>query len=186
MDLDAYMIAVLCWIDETLPAARGEQRLRQRGTAPIVYDREVLTIEVVGAYLGPSQDSALFDVRLGTANCLQPGYDAVCHDPSVSSGGIAMRPLDLYGSVDALWQQFEPLCERELVAAGTRRRKRATQLGSSAIMTILILFQPSGYRTFNGFYARHIRVHLSAAFPQLVSDTRCVALMPRGLLPLAV
>jgi hypothetical protein len=41
--------------------------------------------------------------------------------------------------------------EREQLAAGTRRRKRATRLSSSELMTILILFQPSGYRTFTGF-----------------------------------
>jgi Transposase DDE domain len=93
--------------------------------------------------------------------------------------------LDLFCSVDAFWQEFEPLWERELVAAG-RRRRRATRLSCSEIMTILILFQQSGYRTFKGFYTQHVQVHLRAEFPHLVSYTRLVALMPRVLLPLAV
>ena len=97
-----------------------------------------------------------------------------------------MSILDLFCSVDAFWQQFEPLWEREQIATGRRRRRRATQLSPSEIMTILILFQQSGYRTFKGFYTHHVQAHLQAEFPHLVSYTRFVALMPRVLLPLAV
>src|SRR5579859_2398063 len=96
-----------------------------------------------------------------------------------------MSILDLFCSVDAFWQQFEPLWEREQVAAG-RQRRRATRLHPSEIMTILILFQQSGYRTFKGFYTRHVQCQLRAEFPQLVSYSRFVALIPRVLLPLAV
>jgi hypothetical protein len=60
MDLDTFIIAVFCWIDETLPAVIPGQRLRQRRPAPVLYDSEVLTLEVVGAYLGLAQDRALF------------------------------------------------------------------------------------------------------------------------------
>ena len=63
-----------------------------------------------------------------------------------------MSILDLYCSVDAFWRHFEPLWERELLASGQRRRRRATRLHPAEILTILILFQQSGYRTFKGFY----------------------------------
>jgi transposase len=97
-----------------------------------------------------------------------------------------MSILDLYCSVDAFWQRFEPLWERELLASGQRRRRRATRLHPTEILTILILFQQSGYRTFKGFYCEHVQVHLRREFPQLVSYTRFVDLMPRYLVPLAV
>ena len=97
-----------------------------------------------------------------------------------------MSILDLFCSVDAFWQRFEPLWERELLACGQRQRRRATHLHPAEIMTILILFQQSGYRTFKGFYTQHVHVHLRAEFPRLVSYTRFVALMPRYLVPLAV
>jgi transposase len=97
-----------------------------------------------------------------------------------------MSILDLFCSVDAFWQEFEPLWEREQVAAGKRRRRRATRLHPSEIMTILILFQQSGYRTFKGFYTQHVQQQLTHEFPQLVSYTRFVELMPRVLVPLAV
>jgi hypothetical protein len=59
MDLDTLIITVFCWLDEALPAIRAGTRLRQRGPEPVRDDREVLTMEVVGAYLGVVQDSAL-------------------------------------------------------------------------------------------------------------------------------
>jgi len=97
-----------------------------------------------------------------------------------------MSILDLYCSVDAFWQRFEPLWERELLASGQRRRRRATRLHPAEILTILILFQQSGYRTFKGFYTHYVRLALRQEFPQLVSYTRFVDLMPRFLVPLAV
>ena len=53
-------------------------------------------------------------------------------------------------------------------------------------VSILILFQQSGYRTFKGFYLEHVQGHLRQEFPRLVSYTRFVDLMPRFLVPLAV
>jgi Transposase DDE domain len=97
-----------------------------------------------------------------------------------------MSTLDLYCSVDAFWQRFEPRWEHELLAGGQRRRRRATRLHPAEILTILILFQQSGYRTFKGVYQEHVQVHLRQEFPQLVSYTRFVDLMPRFLVPFAV
>jgi len=60
MDLDTFIIAVFCWIDEALPQITTGRRLRERGPAPVLDDCEVLTMEVVGAYLGLGQETALF------------------------------------------------------------------------------------------------------------------------------
>jgi hypothetical protein len=60
MDLDDFIIAVFCLLDEAIPAVLGGHRLRQRGPAPILADSEVMTMEVVGEYLGLAHDSALF------------------------------------------------------------------------------------------------------------------------------
>jgi len=97
-----------------------------------------------------------------------------------------MSILDLFCSVDAFWQRFEPLWERELLQASQRRRRRATRLHPAEIMTILILFQQSGYRTFKGFYTQYVQTTLQQEFPRLVSYTRFVDLMPRFLVPLAI
>jgi hypothetical protein len=60
MDLDDFIITAFCLIDEALPQITGGARIRQRGPAPTLADSEVVTMEVVGAYLGLEQESALF------------------------------------------------------------------------------------------------------------------------------
>jgi hypothetical protein len=94
--------------------------------------------------------------------------------------------LDLYCSVDACWHRFEPRWERELLASGRRQRRRRTRLHPAEILTILILFQQSGYRTFKGFYTQHVRVALRQEFPRAMSYNRFVELMPRYVVPLAI
>ena len=91
----------------------------------------------------------------------------------------------LFCSVATFWQAFEPLWERELLTAGKRRRRRATRLHPSEIMTIAILFQQSGYRTFKAFYTEYVQAYLRAEFPHLVSYNRFIELLPRVLVPLA-
>ena len=80
-----------------------------------------------------------------------------------------MSILDLYCSVDAFWTLFSPRWERELLASGQRRRRRATRLHPAEILTILILFQQSGYRTFKAFYTQHVQIALRQEFPQILS-----------------
>jgi Transposase DDE domain/Transposase IS66 family len=111
---------------------------------------------------------------------------ALCKASTLSCTRPSMSIVELYCSVDTFWQQFAPLWEREEVATGKRRRRRACRLSASELMTILILFQQSGYRTFKGFYRQHVQAHLRAEFPGLVSYNRFVELMPRVLVPLAV
>ncbi len=60
MDLDDFIIAVFCVVDEAIPRVTDGPRLRQRGPQPTLADSEVITMEVVGEYLGLEQDRALF------------------------------------------------------------------------------------------------------------------------------
>jgi hypothetical protein len=60
MDLATFIITVYCCIDDLLPQVTDGQRLRQRGPAPRLSDSEVLTMEVVGAFLGIEEDQALY------------------------------------------------------------------------------------------------------------------------------
>jgi len=48
MDLTTFMIAVYCLIEDTIAG----QRLRTRGPQPTLRESEVLTLEVVGEFLG--------------------------------------------------------------------------------------------------------------------------------------
>lgn len=61
MDLDSLIVTVFCQIDDLLIRLFAGKRLRQRGAQPTLSDAEVLTLEIIGEYLGFEQDKALFD-----------------------------------------------------------------------------------------------------------------------------
>jgi hypothetical protein len=57
MDLNTFIVTVFCIIDDWL---KEQPKLRQRGPQPTLHDSEVLTIEVVGAFLGIETDKGLY------------------------------------------------------------------------------------------------------------------------------
>lgn len=95
-----------------------------------------------------------------------------------------MSILELFCSVDDFWMQFAPQWQSELLSVGKLHRVRATQMYPSEMMTILILFQQSHYRTFKAYYTEYVQRHLCSVFPTQVSYQRFVELMPRLLVPL--
>jgi hypothetical protein len=95
-----------------------------------------------------------------------------------------MSILEVYCSVDDFWQQFAPQWHTQLVASGRRQRDREANLSPSEIMTLLIWFHHSRYRSFKDFYTRYARVHLRREFPNLLSYSRIVTWMPAMLVPL--
>jgi hypothetical protein len=57
VDLNTFIVSVFCLIDDRI---KDLGRLRGRGPTPTLCDSEVLTIEVVGEFLGIDQDTELF------------------------------------------------------------------------------------------------------------------------------
>src|SRR5207249_2683709 len=102
----------------------------------------------------------------------------------LSPGGSAMSILELFCSVDDFWLQFAPNWHHSRLSAGQRKRLRARQMHPSQMMTIMILFHQSHYRTFKAYYTEYVQHHLRSEFPTLVSYQRFVALMARILVPL--
>lgn len=68
----------------------------------------------------------------------------------------------------------------------TKIRLRQGKLSLSEMMTILILFQNSGYRNFKTYYVDYVCRHLHSEFPNLISYPRFVYLMPRALVALTL
>lgn len=95
-----------------------------------------------------------------------------------------MSLLELFCHVDDFWQTFAPYWYQHLLSSGQMRRVRRGQLCESEVMTIMILFHESGYRTFKDFYLKYVRVHWRSEFPNLVSYSRFVRLMQRLGIPL--
>jgi hypothetical protein len=98
-----------------------------------------------------------------------------------------MNPIDLltlFCDIDNFCQLFLPAWHRQLLSSGERKRRRATGLCASELMTILVHFHQSPYRCFKAYYLNEVRRHLRAEFPGLPSYTRVVAMMPSVLVPL--
>lgn len=94
-----------------------------------------------------------------------------------------MSLLALFCDVDDFCQQYDHWFDAQQV--GTRRQHGPKcSLTMSEMMTIVIHFHQSGYRTFKTYYQNYVTNRLRSEFPKLVSYVRFVELMPRTILPL--
>jgi hypothetical protein len=60
VDLDTFIVSTYCLVDDLFDDLLGERRLRSRGPKPLLDDREVITIELVGEFLGLETDKGIF------------------------------------------------------------------------------------------------------------------------------
>jgi hypothetical protein len=91
---------MFCLIDDHLSAYLGSLRLRQRGPQPKLADSEVLTIELVGEYLGLGQDQAIFAYFRRHFAHFFPALAAV-HRTT-----FTRQAANLWKVKEALWQQL--------------------------------------------------------------------------------
>ena len=97
-----------------------------------------------------------------------------------------MNTLPHFCDVDDFCQAFAPLWQQLLLPAQPKQRHRPFGLCLSEVMTIVIQFHQSGYRTFKAYYTEQVLVHQRREFPGLVSYNRFVELMPMAFVPLCV
>lgn len=90
----------------------------------------------------------------------------------------------IFVDVDDFCQVFEPLLAGLLLPEVSGRCRPKSRLSLSEIMTVLIGFHGSGYRTFKDFYTLQVLSSWKSAMPNLVSYTRFVELMSWALLGL--
>ena len=91
----------------------------------------------------------------------------------------------IFCDVDDFCQQWELHCSTQKQLPSVFQHKRSfSRMSISEIMTIVIAFHGSGFRTFKDFYTRFMMVYGRKAFPNLVSYNRFVELMPWALMML--
>ena len=99
-----------------------------------------------------------------------------------------MSIITLFCEIDDFFLPYEKWqtrhCLPETKPPETRGRPR--KLRHSEVMTLLIAFHQSGYRTLKHFYQRHVCVYWRAEFPHLVNYTRFVQLEKEVLTLLTV
>jgi hypothetical protein len=94
-----------------------------------------------------------------------------------------MSFLELFCDVDDFMLCFLPQWKATQLSTG-KQRERAGQLCASEVMTILIHFHQSQYRTFKAYSTEQVQIHLRKEFPCLVSSARFIALIPGMMVPM--
>jgi hypothetical protein len=100
MDLETFIIAVFCLVDDFVRDLCHGRRLRQRGPAPILADSEVLTVEITGEFLGLDTDQALHAYFRRHFGHLFPGLRMV-HRTT-----FLRQAANLWAVKHALWQHL--------------------------------------------------------------------------------
>lgn len=101
-----------------------------------------------------------------------------------------MIPLvEIFCVIDDFCKQFENELSKYLlpnITTKKRKRRNDSQMKLSEIMTILVMFHYSHYRTFKDFYLNCILMIHKRDFPKAVSYNRFVELMPMTFMPFFV
>jgi Transposase DDE domain len=92
--------------------------------------------------------------------------------------------LNIFCDIDDFCKPMEKEWTKQLLSDGKIKRITKSSLSMSEIMTIVVWFHISGYRTFKWYYINHVCKELKREFPHLVSYNRFVELMPGVIVPL--
>ena len=160
MDLSTFIVAVFCLIDDRIK----DRSLRARGPLPKLSDAEVLTIEVVGEFLGMDTDEAIF--RYFRRHYAQ-WFPAL---GKVHRTTFVRQAANLWKAKEALWQELLLLTPHDptfaicdsmpLPACLFARAYRFRRFrGEATFGKVLLLKQ-----TFYGF-----RVHVRISWPGVIT-----------------
>ena len=160
MDLSTFIVAVFCLVDDQLKG----RPLRQRGPSPKLSDAEVLTIEIVGEFLGIDTDKGIY---LFFRRHYGEWFPALSE---VHRTTFARQATNLWKVKEGLWQHLLALVPHDptfaicdsmpLPACLFARAYRCKRFrGEAAFGKDMLLRQ-----TFYGF-----RVHVRVAWPGVIT-----------------
>lgn len=91
-----------------------------------------------------------------------------------------MDIIALFSDIDDFLLGFEAWLQTNALPPpdAEKKRKRKRRMHTSEVMTILVYFHQSKYRTFKAYYLKEVSEHLRWAFPHLVSYNRFLEVMP--------
>ena len=98
-----------------------------------------------------------------------------------------MNVTQIFCDADDFCQGFIPNWENTRLESEEkiRTRTRTRSVCESEIITLVVCYHLSGYRTFKWFYLKHAQKYLSHYFPSLPSYNRFIELMADVLIPIA-
>jgi hypothetical protein len=89
----------------------------------------------------------------------------------------------LYCSIDDFWKSFQQEWDKHLIDSGKTKRGPEPKLSTPEMLTIVILFHQSNYRTFKHFYV-YVNNYLRKDFLNLISYSNFVYSMKDLFIPL--
>jgi len=96
---------------------------------------------------------------------------------------IYSKITEIFCIVDEFCKEYDKTVEKKLLGNAS---KRPSIMSKSEIITITILFQLSGFRTFKHFYIYYVQKHMNNDFPNTVSYNRFTELMQQNLMPMVL
>jgi hypothetical protein len=95
-----------------------------------------------------------------------------------------MELTTIFYHTDEYCKLFEKEVNARILTSGFNKRSRKISLTLSEILTMLIYYHQSGFKTFKAFYTRSNE--LKSAFPTMPSYNRFIELQQKALFPLMV
>ncbi len=96
---------------------------------------------------------------------------------------IYSKVTEIFCLVDEFCKEYDQVVEKHMLGNPS---KRPPIMVKSEVITIMILFQLSGFRTFKHFYIFYVQKHMVDNFPKTVSYNRFTELMQQSLMPMTL
>jgi hypothetical protein len=165
MDLETLIVAVFCLPDDFVHSRCPGRGPRQRGPKPVLADSEVLTVEVVGEFLGLDTDQGLHAHFRRHFGHLFPGLRRV-HRTT-----FLRQAANLWAVKLALWQHLAAATRRDPALAlidslpvPVCRFARAYRCRSLRDLSAFG-YDPVAHQTYYG-----LRLHLLVAWPGVITE----------------
>ena len=96
---------------------------------------------------------------------------------------IYTKVTKIFCIVDEVCKEYDEVVDKSLLGNPS---KRLPLMNKAEVITLCILFQLSGFRTFKHFYIFYVQKHMKDDFPQTVSYNRFIELMGQSLMAMSL
>jgi hypothetical protein len=96
---------------------------------------------------------------------------------------IYTKVTEIFCLVDEFCKEYDKIVNRSLLGNPS---KRPSIMSKSEVITLCILFQLSGFRTFKHFYIFYVQKHMKSDFPATVSYNRFTELAGQNLMAMSL
>ena len=96
---------------------------------------------------------------------------------------IYSKVTEIFCLADEFCKEYAEIVDKALIG---NKAKRPSIMSQSEVITLVIIFQLSGFRTFKHFYVFYVKNHMKDDFPDTVSYNRFTELMQQNLMAMTL